>query len=170
METTQMIAQILGFVAVVLGFISFQVKNDKQLLFTHLLVCAVFAVHYYLLGAMPGAVLNGVGVLRNLVYYQKDKSFYKPKLFPILFATIMLALGIWSANGIHSVLLIAGLVINTLCLSFKSAQKVRISVLFTCAMVLIYDVIEHSVGGTIFESVAIISAIIGLIRYRNKEE
>ncbi|MBR0359892.1 MAG: YgjV family protein, partial [Clostridia bacterium] len=49
-------------------------------------------------------------------------------------------------------------------------QNVRKSVLLTCLMVLVYDVIEHSVGGVVYESVAIISAIIGLIRFRRKED
>lgn len=169
MDILQMIGQILGIVAVILGFISYQVKTDKKLLFVHMLTCAVFSVHYYLLGAIPAAVLNGVGVIRDFVYYHKDKSFYKPKLFPIIFAVVMLILGIYSSNGIHSVLIIAGLVINTVCLSFKDAQNVRKSVLITCPMVLVYDIIEHSLGGVIYESVAIISAIIGIIRYHKKE-
>ena len=169
MDVSQIIAQILGFVTVILGFLSYQVKTDKQLLVVNLLDCAVFAAHYYLLGAIPAAVLNTVGVLRSLVYYHKDKPFYKPRLFPILFAALMLGLGIWTADSIYSVLVIAALVINTLCLSFKSAQKVRISVLVTCPMVLIYDVIVSSWGGAIYESVAIVSAIIGIIRYRNQE-
>ena len=166
MDIAEIIGQILGFVA----FISYQVKTEKQLLFVHLLTCAVFSVHYYLLGAIPAAILNGVGVIRNIVYYNKDKSFYKPRLFPILFAVIMLILGIYSSNGIHSVLIVGGLVINTLCLSFRNPQNVRKSVLLTCLMVLVYDVIEHSVGGVVYESVAIISAIIGLIRFRRKED
>lgn len=170
MDIAEIIGQILGFVAVILGFISYQVKTDKQLLFVHMLTCVVFSVHYYLLGAIPAAILNGVGVIRNIVYYHKDKSFYKSRLFPIIFAVIMLALGIYSSNGIHSVLIVGGLVINTLCLSFKNPQNVRKSVLLTCLMVLIYDIIERSVGGVIYESVAIISAIIGLIRFRKKEE
>ena len=169
MDVIQIIAQILGFITIILGFLAYQVKNDKQLLVVNLLDCAVFAAHYYLLGAIPGAVLNTVGVLRSLTYYHKDKSFYKPRLFPILFAVMMLILGIWTANGIHSVLVIAGLVINTLCLSFKSAQKIRISVLITCPMVLLYDIMECSIGGAIYESVAIVSAIIGIIRYQKKE-
>lgn len=168
MELSQIIGQALGIVAVILGFIAYQVKNDKQLLFVQMLICAVFSAHYYLLGAIPAAVLNGVGVIRNIVYFQKDKSFYKPKLFPILFACIMLVLGIYSANGIQSVLIIGGLVINTVCLSFKNVQNVRKSVLLTCSMVLAYDIIEHSYGGIVFEAISIISAIIGLIRYRNK--
>ena len=74
MDIAEIIGQILGFVAVILGFISYQVKTDKQLLFVHLLTCAVFSVHYYLLGAIPAAILNGVGVIRNIVYFNKDKS------------------------------------------------------------------------------------------------
>ncbi len=169
MDISLMIGQALGVVAVILGFIAYQVKNDKQLLLVQLMICAVFSVHYYLLGAIPAAVLNGVGVVRNIVYFHKDKSFYKPRLFPILFACIMLVLGIYSANGIQSVLIISGLVINTVCLSFKNVQNVRKSVLITCTLVLIYDIIEHSYGGIVFETISIISAIIGLIRYRKKE-
>ncbi len=173
MDITQVIAQILGMITVVLGILAYQVKNDKQLLIVNLLDCGVFAAHYFLLGAIPGAVLNTVGVVRSLTYYHKDKKFYHPKLFPILFAVIMLILGIWSSvlagDGIYSVLVIAGLVINTLCLSFKSAQKIRISVLITCPMVLIYDILVCSVGGAIYESVAIVSAIVGIIRYRERK-
>lgn len=166
MDILQTVAQALGIVAVILGFISFQVKTDKQLLFVHAVICAVFSAHYYLLGAIPAAVLNAVGVTRNIFYLCKDKKFYNPKLFPILFALIMLFLGIFSANGIHSVLVIAGLVINTVCLSFRNAQNVRKSVLVTCPMVLLYDIIEKSFGGVIFESVSMISAFIGIMRYR----
>ena len=169
MDVIQVIAQILGFITVILGFLSYQVKNDKQLLVVNLLDCAVFALHYYLLGAIPAAVLNTVGVIRSFVYYHKDKSFYKPRLFPVLFALVMLVLGAWSADSYQSILVIAALVINTLCLSFKSAQKVRISVLITCPMVLIYDVLVCSWGGAIYESVAIVSAIIGILRYKKKE-
>ncbi len=170
MDTIEIIAQILGFITVILGFLAYQVKNDKQLLVVNLLDCGVFASHYFLLGALPAAVLNTVGVFRSLMYYHKDKSFYKPRLFPILFAILMLILGIWSSvlakDGIHAILVIAALVINTLCLSMKSAQKIRISVLFTCPMVLIYDIIVCSWGGAVYEGIAIISAIIGIIRYR----
>lgn len=174
MGLTTIIAHILGFVTIILGFLAYQVKTDKQLLVVNLLDCGVFAAHYFLLGAIPAAVLNTVGVFRSLVYYHKDKSFYKPRLFPILFAILMLILGIWSSvlagDGIHAVLVIAGLVINTLCLSMKSAQKIRISVLVTCPMVLIYDIIVYSWGGALYEGIAIISAIIGIIRYQGKEE
>lgn len=170
MDTVQIIAQILGFVTVVLGFISFQVKTSKKLLLVQTLTCLVFSTHYYLIGAFPAAFMNMLGMVRNIVYYHKDKSFYRPKLFPIFFGVLMLIVGTLTANGPHSVLVISGLVINTVCLSMKNPQSIRKSVLFTCVLVLIYDVIEGSIGGIVYESVAIISAIIGLIRYRKVNE
>ena len=171
MDISQIIGQILGFVAVVLGIVSYQVKSAKQLLFFQGLTCAVFSAHYLLLGAIPGAILNCIGIVRNIVYYHKDKKFYNPKVFPVVFAVIMLFAGWRLSNGLHSIFIIAGLVINTLCLSFKSAQNVRKSILVTCPMVIIYDIFEHSYGGVIYESFAMISAIVGIIRYKkNKTE
>lgn len=170
MNVSEIIGQILGIVAVLLGFLSYQVKNDKQLMLMQALTSAVFVVHYYLLGAIPGAVLNIICILRNMVYYFKDRKFYKPKLYPILFAVIMFILGLYSSNGIHSVFVISGLVISTVCFSFKEAQNVRKSVLVTCPMVLIYDVIERSYGGVIYESVAMISALLGIIRYKKNKK
>ena len=60
--------------------------------------------------------------------------------------------------------------INTLCLSFTDPQKIRWSILVTSPMVLIYDAFVSSFGGVIYESVVIISSIIGIIRYRKREE
>lgn len=168
MNTTVIIGQILGFVNVILGFVSYQCKSDKKILLVHSMICAVFSAHYLLIGATPAAVMNGIGLLRDITYIFKDKKFYSPKIFPVLFALIMLIMGILSSNGIHSVFIISGLVINTLCLSLKNPQSIRKSILVTCPLVLIYDIFERSAGGIIFETISIISAIVGIIRYSKK--
>lgn len=163
------LGQILGFVAVILGFASFQMKNAKGLLFLQIFVAFVFSAHYFLIGAMPAAVMNVVGIFRNVIFYFKDKKFYRPRLFPVLFAIVMLGFGIYSWIGWHSIFVVAGLVIHTLCLPMKDPQNIRKSILVTSPMVLIYDAIELSFGGMIYESVVIISSIIGIIRFKKKE-
>ncbi len=163
------IGQMLGFVAVILGFISFQMKNAKRLLFVQIFIAVVFSAHYFLIGAMPAAVMNVVGIFRNIIFYFKDKKFYSPKVFPALFAIIMLGFGIYSWVGWHSIFVVAGLVIHTMCLPMKDPQNIRWSILVTSPMVLIYDAIELSFGGMIYESVVIISSIIGIIRFKKKE-
>lgn len=163
------IGQILGFVAVILGFLSYQVKSAKSLLVLHTLTCAVFSAHYFLLGAIPAFALNAVGIVRDIIYYHKDKKFYSEKIFPWVFAAIMAILGALSWQNVYSLLIIVGLVINTVCLSFKDPQNIRISILVTSPMVLIYDILFRSVGGAIYESVVIISSVIGIVRYSKQK-
>ena len=42
----------------------------------------------------------------------------------------------------------------------------RKSILVTSPLVLIYDVFTLSIGGIVYETVAIVSSIIGIVRYR----
>lgn len=66
--------------------------------------------------------------------------------------------------------MIAGLVINSLCLSLQNPHLVRKSILLTSTMVLIYDILLPSVSGAVYESIAIISSVIGLVRYRKEQQ
>ena len=63
-----LIGQALGVVAVILGFITYQMKSPKALLIVNLITCGVFCAHYLLIGAISGAVMNGIGVFRIWVY------------------------------------------------------------------------------------------------------
>ncbi len=156
-------ADVLGVIAIILGFISYQAKGARLLLALHLATCAVFSVHYLLLGAIPAFWLNAVGVVRNITYYNKEKLGKFKNIMPWVFAVVMCALGFYSWVGWYSIFIVAGLVINTLCLNFNKAQYIRYSILVTSPMVLTYDIFVKSVGA-VYESVAIISAIIGIIR------
>ena len=168
MNITYIIGQALSVIAVIIGFISFQMKTDKQVLTFQTVVTILFTAHYILLGAYDAAVLNAVGIIRNFVYYNKDKKFYSPKIFPALFAVIMVVLGLFSWENWSSVLVITGLAINTVFLSCKNPQYLRKSILVTSPMVLVYNILKFSIGGMIYESVVIVSSIIGIIRYKEK--
>ena len=66
------ICQSLSIIGVIVGFISFQMKTDKQVLTLQTLVTLLFTVHYIMLGATDAAILNAVGIIRNFVYHNKD--------------------------------------------------------------------------------------------------
>lgn len=170
MELSMTAGQIMGFVAVALGFVSFQMRTQKQLLVVQTATTIAFCIHYYLIGAMSGLMLNLLGIARNLAYYHKEQPLFSGRKCPIFFAVVMGIVGLLSWQGYYSVFILFGLVINTLCLSFTDPQKIRKSILVTSPMVLIYDVFVMSFGGVIYESVVIISSIIGIIHYRKREE
>ncbi len=165
-DWAMLIGQALGVVAVILGFITYQMKAPKALLIVNLITCGVFCVHYLLIGAISGAVMNGIGILRNVVYTNRDKKIFASPAWPFIFAAVMLVAGLVTWQDWRSILMVFALVMNSLALSLKNAQHIRWSLMVTCPLVLIYDVLLHSYGGMVYEGMSIVSAIIGIIRFR----
>lgn len=164
MNLGMIFGQLMGLVAVVLGFVSYQMRTQKQLLAAQIATTVAFCIHYYFIGASSGMVLNLLGIARNLAYYHRDKPLLSGKKCPIFFAVVMGMVGLLSWQDYYSIFVVLGLVINTICLSFTDPQAIRKSILVTSPMVLIYDAFVFSIGGMIYESVAIISSIIGIVR------
>ena len=162
------IGQIFGGIAIALGFLSYQLKTQKQLLICQTTVSLVFCIHYFLIGATTGMAMNVVNVIRNLVYYRRNQKGDKSMVFPIIFTSILAIIGLLTWDGWYSIFVFVGLIINSLCMSFSNPQKVRQSILVTSPMVFIYDAFTLSIGGAIYESVAIISSVIGILRNKKK--
>ena len=170
-ETTVFyIAQALGVVAIILGFINYIVKTRGQVLFVNSVTTVCFVLHYLCLGAWAGMAVNFVAFIRNIVYYYAGKNGRVSKALSITFTVIMGAMGtaisLITHEGWYFVLSVVALMINSFAMSFQNPNNIRKSILITSPMVLVYDCFVFSVGGAVYESVAVISSIIGLIRYR----
>ena len=166
MTTVEIIANAIGIIAILLGFLSYQTKDRKGVLALQSLTTITFIVHYFFLGETSGMVMNAVGIVRNVFYFNKEKKFFSWQGWPIVFAIISCAGGILAWNAWYSIFVVVGITINTVCMSL-SAQNIRKSILVTSPMVLIYDVFAKSVSGAVYEAVAILSAAIGLYRFYN---
>ena len=166
MGPREIIGQAIGIIAFVIAFVAYQAKTSKKLLFVQTAALCCFCIHYLLIGALTAFALNTVGVIRNIIYYNKEKKIFSYKWWPYLMALIMVVIGIFTWQGWPSLLLIAGLSVNTVCMALPTSQGIRKSLLFTCPPVLLYNVFVHSYGGVINETLTIISALIGIIRQK----
>ncbi|MBR0232009.1 MAG: YgjV family protein [Clostridia bacterium] len=165
MDAAEITGQIFGGIAVVLGFIAFQMRDAKRVLLVQMAAIIVFCVHYYLLRAYSGLALNAVGLFRNVAYYYRSRMPKKlAAATTVFFVIAMVTAGIFSWQDIRSLLVILGIAINTVGMSFSSAQNIRKSILISSPLVLIYDILVRSVGGAIFETTAIVSSVLGIIR------
>ena len=164
MDVTFYIAQGFGALAVILGFISFQMKDAKKLLFIQCGVSAVFCVHFFLLGATTGFVLNVACILRNVAYYNKDKKYLSSIWVPIALSAMMGVLGVIFWEAWYSVFFVVSLIANTFCMSFKSPENIRRSILFTSPLALTYDAFASAYGGVAYEAFVIVSSVIGIVR------
>ena len=162
------IGQVFGVIAIALGFLSYQMKTAGRILLLQALTGVVFAVHYLMIGAITGMAMNIVCFVRCIVYYFRNKKGSSEKISPIIFALIMAVIGIITWDAWYSVFVFSGILINTICMAFADPQKVRASILVTSPLVLVYDVFAWSFGGAVYESVAIISAAVGIVRNRKR--
>ena len=163
------IGQGFGIVAIILGFLSYQVKTQRQIIFMQSLVAAVFCIHYGLIGAYSALAMNAVNIVRNIVYDYRVKKGIKSKLIPIIFVVMQVVMCALTWEAWYSVFVLIGIGINTYAMSLYNSQHVRKSILISSPLVLTYDILAGSVGGSIYESVVMISAAVGIIRHRRSK-
>ena len=162
----QLIGQILSIFTPVLTAFSYQANTQKKLLVVQSAATFCTCVSYLLLGASSGFTLNIVCLIRNLCFYFLKEGTIANRTATCLLAIAMGALGALSWQGPVSLFIIIALVINTVFMSFGRPQLLRCSILLTSSMILIYNVLVFSIGGIINESLAIISSVVGILRFR----
>ena len=161
------LGQALGIVAVILGFVSYQMKLPRGIILTQLATAMVFAAHYLLIGAVTAAVLNFLGGIKCIAYYFRDKRGSRSLLEPIVFVVLVVASGILTWENWYSVLLMVGLVVDTVGLAMSDAQLTRKFVFVKSPLCLVYNALVLSVGGIIYECAVLISSVLGLLKYKH---
>jgi hypothetical protein len=162
------IAQIFGVIAVILGFLSYQMRTRRQILLALSATVIALTLHYLFLGAYTGMAMNAVSLIRNIAYDYRDRKEIKSPLIPIVFTAIQVVMGILTWQAWYSILVLVGIAINTYCVGLCNSQNLRKSILVTSPLVLIYNIFTMALSGIVFEVVGIVSAIIGIIRHRKK--
>ena len=162
--------QIMGWVAALMTFLSYQCKDHKKLLIVQTLSSLSICISYLLLGAWSGMLLNVICIVRNFIIYRKDIKIFSYSFWPYALAAVMGAGGLLSWQGPMSLLVIVALVANTVFLYFPNVQNLRKSILITSTMVLIYNAYYTVWGGVVNEIIAITSSAVGIYRYRNRNQ
>ena len=170
MSPTQLIiGQVLGIAATIITGISYQMNSKRSLLLVQTIATLCTCLAYLFLGAASGFALNIVCIVRNVVFYFQKNTGKGPLLTASLLALCMVVIGAFSWQGPVSLLIIVALAANTVFLSFGNPQLLRKSILGTSTMVLLYNVFVFSLGGIANEALAIISSIVGIIRFRKEK-
>lgn len=160
------IGQGLGIAAIGLGFINYQIKSREQVLYVHILTALCFLLHYLLIGAYSGMSMNFVAAIRDIVYFKAGKNGKVSWILSVGFMLVMGIMGVMSWEAWYSIFVVVGLMINSFAMSFSNPNNVRKSILISSPMVIAYNVFVNSWGGIIYESIVIISSVIGLFRFR----
>jgi hypothetical protein len=164
----EILGQTLGIIATLITALSYQANTKKKLLFIQSVATLCTCISYLLLGATSGFALNIVCLIRNVCFYFQKEGKTLFYISTSIFVVMMGILGAMSWQGPISLLIIVALAANTFFLSLGKPQMLRYSILVTSLMVLIYNIYVLAIGGILNESIAILSAFIGIIRFRKK--
>ena len=167
-------AQVFGILAFIVSVVSFQLKTYRQILWAQTLCALLFVTHFYLLArcgqadAVTGAALNGVCAIRDIVLLitEKKRTQRLTTLLAVCFSLIVVIIGILSWSSPVSLLFIVAMVLNTVALSIPDPNMVRVFIMISAPFACAYDVLNHSIGGTVNEVVSFLSAMTAYIRYR----
>ena len=156
----------LGFISVALFFYSYQRTQKSKIMLIQTVATALSCIQYLLIGATSGFALNIVCIIRNFAFFYREKKNKTDLVTPIVFGTAMAVVSCFSWEGIHSLLITLGLVVNTVCMGVFDARSFRKTILISSSLILAYNVFALSYSGMLSESISLVSVIIGIIRYR----
>lgn len=166
MSNWPLIVQIIGFAAIAFEVGSYQPKHRKRILGFQLIGNLLWVVHFLLLSAPTGAVLNAVGAVRAYTFNRFGSHEGRSQwLLAIIVATIF-AVSLLTWQGPISLLPMTGMSLATIGMWQRDEQRIRKIIFFSWPLWLIYNILVGSYAGVVNELLIAVSILIGLWRHR----
>ena len=162
--------QIIGFVALAISIIAFQFKKHGQIVFCKMASEFIFSIQYVLLGAWTAAVLDFISVIRNLLFCKLVKKNISTLPVILVFGCFVIATGVFTYDGIASLLPIASKLLTTVSYGMKNEKLLRIITLPSCVFWIIYNVTVGSIAGVLTDSLALVSLLIAMYKFDIKNQ
>lgn len=171
------VTQCIGIAAMLVSVFSFQCKSQKGIVTVQAISTSMWLIHFTLLGAVSGMLLNALAAIRSVIYANREKHKWAQSVvwayvfiaasvvIYILTVTVFNEEDVTAKNLIFEALPTIGILATTIGFRLNNGFKVRCSQLISSPLWLIYDACSDSVGGTIAEIIALCSVIVGIIRH-----
>ena len=164
--TEENIGQILSIIGMAVTVLSFQMKTKKQILIMQTAGSAFFLASYVLFGGWAAVFLNVVFVIRNTIFYFKDKKWASHGIWLYFILTLVCVAGVLGFKTYWDIIPMVGAIFGTVAAYIKNENMFRLLKLGDSPCWLIYNISIPSIGGIICEIINIVSIFVGLIRYR----
>ncbi|MBQ6728139.1 MAG: YgjV family protein [Clostridia bacterium] len=157
--------QAIGFIGIALNIIAVQFNKHWQIILFKTLGSALFVLQYILLEAWTGAAMDGIGILRNVIFIFTVKNG-KPTFFWVIFFSVLtVILGAATFEGWVSFLAIGAKLLSCIAYGIDNPRTIRYLGLPTSMLWITYNSIHVSIAGVINELLVTASIIIAEIRF-----
>jgi len=157
---------VFGVGGVFANFMIYQQTSRKKLLLNKLIADCLWTLHYISLGAVSGAFVCAIGILREFVFLNKRKKWAQGKRWLMLFLllSILSAVLTWE-NGFSVLPTIASILsVFSFWKGNPTWTKILSFPISVCFMT--YNIFSLSYAGIINEILVLISTAIGIIRIK----
>jgi len=159
-------AQLIGMLALIIIVISYQFDDRKKLVFLQFFSGIFFSVHFLMLGAYTGGIINIVGVIRAAIYFYKGKYPWSSSVtWPIAFSAVSVIIGVVTWQNMLSLLPALAFICTSIALWTQNTKLTRIFCLSSSVLFIFYNFASASYSGVITEAIAICSLLIAFIRF-----
>jgi hypothetical protein len=173
-------AQIIGYIATVICIISFQAKTQRGIVIMQTFSALLFSIHFFMLEAYSGALLNGICTIRAIIFTFRHKKWAGSVIWVYVFSFLsficyLITIFVLTPEPTIKTyfvefLPVLGNVATTIATRLDNAKLVRRYAFIASPLWLAYNAVMGSIGGIITETFNIISIITAMIRLDFKKK
>lgn len=152
--------QLLGFFYALFLILSSWGKNVKQILVMQTISFIFKGFHYYLLGGLSGFLTSVISAIRNLIFYKLKKS----KILSVIFILLYLIIGFVTYQDVFSLIPVLATIFYTIIINKNKENYLRIGLLITSLLWLIYNIYLLSYSGIIVQIINLFSSVLAMIK------
>lgn len=165
MSTTEIIGQIIGFIAMGLSLLIPQQKTRPRILINKMCTDVLWITHWILLGGWTAMAITVVACLRSIVFFVLEKKGKeRARFWLVIFLCTSVISVLISWNHWWSILSMFSSVVATLAYWQKNTNKTKIMLFFVSCSQLTYAIINRSYSVILNEILTMVSLLIFLFR------
>lgn len=158
--------QGIGYLALCFVIFSFQKKKRETLLLVMLAGLLIFVVHFSLLGAWTGALMNFVEAGVVFVAYKRETdNWAKHRVWPYIFIGLYVVTGLITFKTLSDILPVVAQSFGAIAVWQKNPRTIRFLMLIPRPLWFVYNFIVGSYAGMAAEVFILVSVIVGIIRF-----
>ena len=165
-----MTAMIFGALGVAANVLIYQQKSGKNLLAFKLISDVLWALHYFFLNAYTAMCIALIAIVRELVFLKQNKNDARKGIWLIVFLLCGIASAAVTWKGLPSILPALASAISIFSFWRGNPRLSRILAFPVSGCMMTYDFTCGSVMGIVNETLTLISAAAGVIRFRRERK
>ncbi len=162
--TNPIVIQLIGFFALGLSLLVYQLNKRKSMILAQMFSSLLFSLHFLLLGAYTGSIMNFIGATRNFAFDKyRDRSWSPLVLWA--FVAILSFASILTWEGPLSLLPAIGTISGAFAYWQQTAKSIRLISLISPPAWFVYAIFSHSYAGMVTEIFVLCSVLVGMYRH-----